>query len=116
MIRKTVIQLPEYGDLEALAGGLAEDEVEGLLLDAFVAAYMLNNDWATSMNSVQFERVKILDRPFPVGFYSQRFVKLPPALQLYIKTQIKEYYDRDIYAIAYDYVRPRLNVSNNHRQ
>ncbi|XP_044164317.1 uncharacterized protein LOC122948464 [Acropora millepora] len=99
----------QYRDLEALAGGFAEDEVEGLLLDAFVASYMLNNKWPTRINSVQFERVKILDRPFPIGLYAPRFKKLHPKLEYDLQKGIKKYHDRDIYAIAYEYVRPKLN-------
>ncbi|KAK2560504.1 hypothetical protein P5673_016863 [Acropora cervicornis] len=97
---KTLIQFLEYRDLEALADGFAEDEVEGLLLDAFVASYMLNNDWATRINSVQFERVKILDRPFPIGLYAPRFKKLHRELESDLQRGIKNYHDRDIYAIA----------------
>lgn len=99
----------QYRDLEALANGFAEDEVEGLLLDAFVASYMLNNDWATRTNSVQFERVKILDRPFPIGLYAPRFKKLHWQLESDLERGIKKYHDRDIYAIAYEYVRSKFN-------
>ena len=112
---KTLIQFLEYRDLEALADGFAEDEVEGLLLDAFVASYMLNNDWATRINSVQFERVKILDRPFPIGLYAPRFKKLHEKLESDLQRGIKNYHDRDIYAIAYQYVRSKFNVSSNYR-
>ena len=112
---KTLIQFLEYRDLEALADGFAEDEVEGLLLDAFVASYMLNNDWATRINSVQFERVKILDRPFPIGLYAPRFKKLHRELESDLQRGIKNYHDRDIYAIAYQYVRSKFNVSSNYR-
>ena len=112
---KTLIQFLEYRDLEALADGFAEDEVEGLLLDAFVASYMLNNDWASSVNSVEFERVKTLDRPFQMGIYAPRFEKLHGRVKFDLERGIKKYHERDIYAIAYEYVRSKFNVSSNYR-
>ena len=56
----------EYGDLEALLTGLRLKEVEGVLLDVFIASYIFSRvDNDTDM----FEQVTILEFPFHIGLY-----------------------------------------------
>ena len=102
----------EYRDLDALVAEFAKDKVEGMLLDVFIAKYVINNDWRNYSDSIRFERVKILDRPFSIGFvFIPKIKEENSLLETCVKRDSGEYFETDIYTIAYNYVRPELNVS-----
>ena len=102
----------EYRDLDALVAEFAKDKVEGMLLDVFIAKYVINNDWRNYSDSIRFERVKILDRPLSIGFvFIPKLKEENRLLETCVKQGSSEYFETDIYTIAYNYVRPELNVS-----
>ena len=83
-----------------------------MLLDVFIAKYVINNDWRNYSDSIRFERVKILDRPLSIGFvFIPKLKEENSLLETCVKQLSSEYFETDIYTIAYNYVRPELNVS-----
>ncbi|XP_068738694.1 uncharacterized protein [Montipora capricornis] len=101
--------IQKYRDLDALVAEFAENKVEGMLLDVFTAKYVINNDWRNYSDSIRFERVKILDRPFSIGFVFIPNSTEKSLLETCVKRGSGEYFETDIYTIAYNYVRPELN-------
>ena len=100
----------EYSDLKSLGKGLLDNEVEGILLDAFTTSYSFNKVWEYGD---EFEKVKILDFPFFVGFYlALPFVNENVGLKTCTVRRTQELVDSKIYKMALDYIQnPNLKVS-----
>ncbi|XP_068689018.1 uncharacterized protein [Montipora foliosa] len=100
----------QYQDIKDLAEGLAKDEVDGLLLDAFTANYLINNDWQNRRDLRRFERVKILDRLFSIRV----FLPLPKEdrrrLEICVRRGSEEYFKTDI---AYKYMLPNIDIGQS---
>ena len=103
---------PDYSDLESLGRGLLDNEVEGILLDAFTTSYSFNKVWK---DRKEFEKVKILDFPFFIGFYLAsplRNDNINNYLQTCTNIRREELVDSKIYKIALNYIQnPDLQVS-----
>ncbi|XP_068738723.1 uncharacterized protein [Montipora capricornis] len=98
----------QYQDIKDLAEGLAKDEVDGLLLDAFTANYLINNDWQNRGDLGRFQKVEILDRPFSI----RPFLPLPKEdrrrLEICVRRRSEQYFKTDI---AYKYMLPNIDLS-----